>query len=222
MRTLLTFILSCSLGFSQKPLTLIIDTIDFIDNFDKLDFKVSLTKQGFADLGEIDSTSKISPEEYPNFQTTVNLKTDSTTVQIPIDNQNGVLEISNVYNQDTIRINYLKLYSNCYTDTTKTRIEYYRVKNDSASDKPYKVKFEEDTKKKKCDRIPPLKTTLIINDKKYFVSIQKRKSNGIEYMHGHGYKPRQTKRNHENYSGTKLYISSMTERYINVISVKIK
>jgi len=84
------------------------------------------------------------------------------------------------------------------------------------------VKFKVDTEKNKCERKPPFKTLLIINNQKYFVSIQKKKSEVIEYTHGHGYKPRQTEKNHENYSGTRLYISSMTERYINVITVKIK
>lgn len=203
-------------------MTLIIDTVDFIDNYDKYYFKVNLTNQGFADLGEIDTTAKVSTEEYPNFQTTVNLKTDSTNIKIPIDQQNGYLELSNLYDSDSIRINKLKLYSNCYRDTTKTRIELYRVKNDSVSDQPFKVKFKEKTEKKKCDRKPPFKTMLTINDQKYFVSIQKKKSDGVEIMHGHGYKPRKTEKNYENYTGTRLYISSITERYINVITIKIK
>jgi len=201
---------------------LIIDTIEFVDDFDKYDFNIFLTNQGFADLGETDSTALISTDSFPNFQTTVTLKTDSTSIQIPIDHENGYLEIFSVFENDTIRINYLKQYSNCYKDSSKTRIEYYRVKNDNVSDKPYKVKFKVYTEKTKCKRRPPFKTVLTINDQKYFVNIQKRKSEVIEYMHGHGHKPRQTEKNHENYSGTKLYISSMTERYINVIKVKIK
>ena len=218
----LTFILTCHLGFSQKTLTLIIDTIDFVDDFNKYDFNIFLTHQGFADLGETDTAAVVSTDSFPNFQTSVTLKTDSTSIQMPIDQQNGYLELSNVFENDTIRINYLKQYSNCYKDSSKTRVEYYRVKNDSVSDKPYKVKFKVDTEKTKCKRRPPFKTMLTINDQKYFVSIQKRKSEGIEIMHGHGYKPRQTEKNHDNYSGTRLYISSMTERYINVITVKIK
>ena len=224
MRKLLTIILILSYfsGFSQKQLTLIIDTIDFVDELDQYDFKITLTNQGFANLGQTDSTAKVSTIDYPNFQTTVILKSDSTHIHIPLDQQNGYLELSNVYDSDTIRINKLKLFSNCYKDTTKTRIEHYRVKNDSVSDRPYKVKFKKKTEKKKCKIRPPFKTMLTINDQKYFVSIQKIKSDAVEYMHGHGYKPRQTEKNYENYSGTRLYISSITERYINVITVKIK
>ena len=218
----LTFILSCHIAFSQKTLTLIIDTIDFVEDFDKYDFNIFMTNQGFADLGEKDSTAIISTDSFPNFQTTVTLKTDSTLIQLPIDQQNGYVELSNVYNSDTIRINKLTLYSNCYRDTTKIRIEHYRVKNDSVSDRPYKVKFKENTEKKKCNRRPPFKTVLTINDHKYFVSIQKIKSDPIKYMHGHGYKPRQTEKNYENYSGTRLHTSYRTERYLNVITVKIK
>jgi hypothetical protein len=224
MRPLLTitFILSCLSGFSQKQLTLIIDTIDFVDDLDKYDFRIMLTNQGFANLGQTDSTANVTTTDYPNFQTTVHLKTDSTRIRIPIDQESGYLELSNVYESDTIRINQLKLYSNCYRDTIKTRIEHYKVKNDSVSDQPFKVKFKEKTEKKKCDRRPPFKTMLTINDQKYFVSIQQKKSDGVEIMHGHGYKPRQTEKNYENYSGTRLYISSITERYINVITIKIK
>lgn len=224
MRPILTiiFILSGLSGYSQKQLTLIIDTLDFVDELDHYDFRINMTNQGFANLGQTDSTAKLTITDYPNFQTTVNLETDSTTIKIPIDQQNGYLELSNIYDSDTIRINKLKRYSNCYRDTTKTRIEHYRVKNDSVSDQPFKVKFKVKTEKKKCDRRPPFKTMLTINDQKYFVNIQKKKSDGVEIMHGHGYKPRQTEKNYENYTGTRLYISSITERYINVITIKIK
>lgn len=218
----ITIILSYLSAFSQKQLTLIIDTIDFVNEIDQHDFRITLTNQEFANLGQKDTTAKVTTTGYPNFKTTINLESESTNIHIPIDQQNGYLELSNVYDSDTIIIHKLKLYSNCYRDTTKTRIEYYRVKNDSVSDRPYKVKFIENTERKKCKRMPPFKTMLTINDQKYVVRIQKRKSDGIEYMHGHGYKPRQTEKNHENYSGTKLYISSITERYINVITIKIK
>ena len=93
----LTFILICHTGFSQKKLTLIIDTLDFVHDFDKYDFKVFLTNQGFADLGETDSTAFISTDSFPNFHSTVTLKTDSTLIQIPIDQKNGYLELSNVF-----------------------------------------------------------------------------------------------------------------------------
>ena len=66
-------------------MTLIIDTIDFIDDFDKYNFKVNMTNQGFLDLGEIDTNSQISSQNYPNFLTTLNIKTDSTKIQILID-----------------------------------------------------------------------------------------------------------------------------------------
>lgn len=226
MRILLTFIfvLNCFFGFSQKPLTLIIDTVDFIDNYDKYYFKVNLTNQGFADLGEIDTTAKVSTEEYPNFQTTVNLKTDSTNIQIPIDQQHGFLELSNVYNQDTIRINYLKLYSNCYKDTSKTVIEYYRIINDSIADKPHKVKRKTRTHKEKCERKPPFKTALTINEERYFVSVQKKKSDALVYTHGHGYKPTRYYENREDFKGkaTKLYISTWTTEYLNWITIRLK
>jgi len=218
----LTFILICHIGFSQKTLTLIIDTIDFVDDFDKYNFNISITNQGYLDLEELDSTAIISTDNYPNFQTSITLKNDSSLIRIPIDQESGYLELSNVIENDTIRINYLKQYSNCYKDSSKTRIEYYRVKNNSVSDKPYKVKFKVDTEKNKCIRKPPFKTMLTINNQKYYVNIQESKSEAIEYKYGHGYKPRQTEKNHENYTGRRLYISSMTVRYINMITLKIK
>jgi len=83
------------------------------------------------------------------------------------------------------------------------------------------VKFKESVKKSKCKYKPPYKTMLTLNDQKYYVSIQKRESN-IGNMHGHGYKPRQTEKNHENYSGSKFQIRSITIHYINVITIKLK
>jgi len=222
MRSLLTlsFIINCLIGFSQKQLTLIIDTIDFVDDIDQYDFKINLTNQGLANLGEIDTSSKSTTKYYPNFQTVVSLNSDSTNIQIPIDDQNGFLEISNIYNYDTIRIDYLKLYSNCYKDTSETVIEYYRIINDTVSNEPYKVKHKTTTHKDKCKRKPPYKTTLTINQKKYMVSIQK-KLDGVEELHGHGYKPKRYQKDSENFKGkaTRIYINSVTSNYLNVITV---
>lgn len=223
MKSILTsiFIILNLISFSQNKLTLIIDTVDFVDEMDFMDFKVFITNQGFGNFGEFDTTGKISLTTYPNFTSEFPVESEKTTIQIPIDNSSGYLEISNPYGRDTIRIHYLKQYSNCFKDTSKTRIEHYRVKNDHVSDQPYKVKFKKQTEKKACKRKPPIETVLTINNQDYSVGIQKRKSDAAEIMHGHGYKPRQTEKNHENYSGTYLYISSITEHYVNVMTVKI-
>lgn len=216
-----TFILLNLISFSQNKLTLIIDTVDFVDEMDFLDFRVFITNQGFGNFGEHDTSGQISLTTYPNFTSEIVVESENTTIQIPIGNSSGYLEIINPYELDTIRISYLKQYGNCYKDTSKTRIEYYRVINDSVSDHAYKVKYKKETEKKKCKRKPPLETTLTINDQKYYVSIEKRKSDATKVMNGHGYKPKQTEKNHDNYSGTYFHISSITERYINVISVKL-
>lgn len=227
MRNFLTIILILNSVqvFSQKRLTLIIDTIDFVDYFDQIDFKVTLTNQGFAELGEMVDDAKITTDIFPNFQTTVYLKSDSTTIQIPIDIQNGYVELSNIYKHDTVRINRLKIYSNCYRDTIKSTIEYYRVTKGSLADKPYKVKFKVRTKKGKCKRKPPYKTMYVVNNKRYFVSIQKTESNLTTYTSGQGYKPRKTKKNYEEsepYTGTLLGVSSWTYEYINKVTLRLK
>ena len=220
---LITVFFACQLQcFAQKQLTLIIDTIDFVDDFNISDFKVTLTNQGFGNLGETDSAGKVTTTLYPNFQTTVTLQTDSTRIHIPIDQHNGYLELSNIYISDTLRINRLVIYSNCYIDTTRTRKEYYRVENDSISEKPYKVKIKEKTKKNKCKRKPPANTIMRINSKNYLVRIEKQKSEFTEYSQGHGYKPQRFEGNDDNYSGTFLHYRSITERYINVIEVEIQ
>ena len=201
---------------------MIIDTVDFVDEFDEFGFNIFLTNQGFAGLGETDTSAKITTANYPNFQTTIQLMSDSTKIQIPIDQKSGFLELSNLYDKDTIRINYLKQYSNCYKDTTSTRIEYYRVINDSVSNKPYKIKLKVKSHKNKCKRKPPNQKILTINGENYLVRIQK-EMDEIEYGHGHGYKPRQTERTHENYKEkARIYFSSMTVRYLNIISVRIE
>ncbi|MCH2198893.1 MAG: hypothetical protein MK081_08910 [Flavobacteriales bacterium] len=223
MRTILTltFILSCFVGCSQKPLTLIIDTLDFVHKSAQDGFKITVTNQGIASLGQTDQNAKVTLTDYPNFYTTVTLESDSANIRIPIDQEQGYLELSNVFELDTIRINKVKLYSNCFKDSIKTRIEYYRVINDSVADQPYEVKYKETAEKGKCKRRPPIKTPLVINDQVYFVSIQKRKCEAGEVIHGHGHKPKMTERNYGNYSGTKFHFSSYIDRYINVITVDL-
>lgn len=220
---LLLVVLFSYKGFSQKPLTLIIDTINFINDSDKQDFQISIYNLGSSRPIEIDTFTQVSTIDYPNFKITIDLISDSDYIQIPIDQQNGVLELRNIYNQDTIRINYLKQYSNCYRDTSWTVIEYYRIVNDSLSSNPYKIKKQTKTHKQKCERKVPFKTALIINGEKYFVSIQKVESY-IDYTRGHGYKPKRYKSNSDKYKGkaTMISISTITARYINLITIRVK
>jgi hypothetical protein len=211
--------------FSQKRLTLIIDTIDFVEFLDENDFNVTLTNQGVANSGEILRDLKISTDSFPNLQTTVSLKSDSTSIQLPIDIHNGYLELSNIYKYDTLRINKLCLYSNCHRATTKSLIDLYRVKKDSLAEEPYKQKFNERTSKEKCKRKPPSKTMYLINNERYLVSIQKTEPMLVKSTSGQGYKPAKTKENNEGtepYTGTLLGVTSSTYRPVNKAVLRLK
>jgi len=157
MRTALTILLMLNSVqiFSQKRLTLIIDTIDFVEFLDENEFKVTLTNQGIADSGEVLRDLKISTDNFPNLQTTVGLNSDSTSIRIRLDTHNGYLEIGNIYEYDTLRINSFCFYSNCHTAKTTSLIDYYRVKEDSLAEKPYKQKSRKRTNKEKCKRKTP-------------------------------------------------------------------
>lgn len=218
---LLCILIFCSYyGQTQRQLKLIIDTIDFIDDFDQYNnFKVNLIHNGqettsHINTFETDTNAIISTKKSPNFQSTLNIKSDSTYLRIPIDMQKGYLELRNIYSFDTIRINYLKIYSNCNKDSSFTRFYYFRVVNNKTSEEPYDTKFKKQTIKPKCKCKPPLDLSITINNKNYIVILQK--SEWTQHTRGHGrIKPRMNEKNHDNYTGTYFHFIKRTIKYKN-------
>jgi len=223
---ILTLIISTLNSFGQeKKIVLQIDTL-ILNGYDK--FSISITGQGFANFGDFleDSIYIKNSVGYPNFICPLTLKTDSSNIEISLDDQGGYLLLMGAYKSkhDTLKINKVIVFSNCYRDTTYTRIDYYLKNEDGSIDKPFKTKYSKTITKNKCKVRPLFKTAYRINNDLYLVSFKKQKSIGTEITDFHGYKPKKYLEDRDNYKGRVTYFHghSSTIHYINVITLKIK
>jgi hypothetical protein len=223
---ILILIISTLTSFGQdKKIVLQIDTL-VLNGFDK--FSISITGQGFANFPDFleDSVFIKNTAGHPNFICPLTLRTDSSNIQISLDDQGGYLQLMDAYKlkNDTLKINKVVVFNNCYRDTTFTRIDYYIKKSDGSIDKPFKTKYSKTIAKKKCKIRPLFKTAYRINNDLYFVSFQKQKSIGTDITDFHGYKPKKYLEDRDNYKGKVTYFHghSATTHYINVITLKIK
>lgn len=212
------FVVICQFGYSQKSLTLIIDTVSIIDD-EACGFHIFLTNQGFAELGEIVHTDRLS-SSHPNFQVTCTLQSDSTDIHIPLNCDDGYLKLKNAYGKDTIWINNFQQLPNCYEDTVKTWTSYYKMRKGEIPPTPYSTDFKQDVVKKDCEPWIGGERVYSINEEEYRASEVKTKNELSEVINGHGYKPRW--RGRKKRRGTYFHIRTVTESSINTITIELK
>jgi hypothetical protein len=222
----LTVVLSALTLFGQgKRIILQIDTL-ILNGYDE--FSISITEQRVALYYDVldESVYIKNTVGYPNFICPLVLKTDSSKIQISLDDQGGYFMLTDAYKlkSDTLKINKFVVFNNCYRDTIFTHIEYYIKKPSGSTGEPFKTKYFKKISKEKCKIRPLTKTSYRINNILYPVSFQKQKDTGIHIMTFHGYKPQRYLKDRDNYKGKVTYFHgrSMTIHYINVIILKIK
>lgn len=214
---ILTFSIAVNLQAQTKKFYVQIDTLKFADKVATiLNFKLTVGKQGFLNLGEnFDTTQSFYFNKYPNYINTIKLDSDSSTIEIPIDLNGSYITIKNAYFQssDTLIIDHWQLYSTQPLDTTYTIIEYYKKINGQLDKSPYKLKRKFKSSKPKN---PPLTMQLRINGRIYNVNLTLTKQQGIEITHGHVYKPRKHLDKNGEYKKrlTYFYVNSETIKYI--------
>lgn len=183
------------LGHSQKKIiTVIIDTI-YSRNI-PIDFDIFYSYGELYGYNLTDSSFNKKNITYSNntmgFCGQIILNSDSSVIEIPIDNKYGFLELSNLSSLkdgDTLKISNIKLFESDIRDTTFTIIEYYKFQNDSISKKPYKLKINKKINKKIKVIPPPKNIEIYINSKCYSVQIKKKKFKDDICSYFHGQKP---------------------------------
>lgn len=223
---LLTIIIAAFNSFGQdKNIVLQIDTL-ILNGYDK--FSITITDSDFENFGDIviDSIFVRNNVEYPNFICSLTLQTDSSNIQISLDDHGGYLQLLDAYKlqNDTLKINKFVVFNNCYRDTTFMRIDYYLKNPDGSIAKPYRTKYTKKVSKIRCKNRPLIKTAYRINNELYSVSFHKKESIGTEITVFHGYKPKKYLKNRENYKGKVTYFHGQLEtfHYINVITLNLK
>ena len=224
---IIAFLFSLNINGQGKKIILIIDTL-FIQNGNDFHVGISNKNNLISGLGEYieDSLYNRQHNKYPNFYCSIVLNSDSSNIQLSLDNENGYINLINVYSSkyDTIRLSKHIVYDNCYNDTAYTTMTYYHKKINEPLGTPYKIKHNKTITKASCKNKPPLSTKYIINHKKYDVIILKEIDGGVYISDFHGYRPNEYNLKPETYKGKVSYFHGRTESrsYVNVINLKIK
>lgn len=118
------------------------------------------------------------------------LKTDSSHLILPLDNNEGYLEIKGLYhsNYDTLHITSYTIYNNCSPDSVRICFTYFKNRTDTLLVNTKKSYCKNSVEEKSCK----LKTTntihLNINNKKVQIQVNSKSSSYSNYTTGHGYK----------------------------------
>ena len=168
------FFFSINCWSQTKKLVIRIDTIDFIDeDEDFRDFELIVTNQGFANIGETFDSAEFHFKKHPQYYNTIFLRSDSSQLQIPLDGNEGYMEIRDLYytDLDTLVIDFYRLYSNCnYTRTNCWTIYFLDDTIDvdgSLVVDTIRSNFKTETSQLDCLRQPPDTIQLRINNKLY-------------------------------------------------------
>jgi hypothetical protein len=195
------------LCFSQENrVTVLIDTVYLCAG--KTDFDIqysygSLYGHTLTDKS-LNKKIKVNTNESITFCGEAEINSDTTVIRIPIDNDNGFLEVSNLFSfkGDTIKISELKLFESDIRDTTYTVIKYFKVQNDSIAQQAYKIKKYKNIEKLKKRNISiPTQLELLVNGKLYIVPINKTKFVEDKISIFDGQKPINSKRPHIKFFG---------------------
>lgn len=224
---IIIIIINSSLYGQSRKITFIIDTL-VIENENNFEIAITRNNSFLTCFGEYieDSLYNRQYNKYPNLYCSIILKSDSSSIQFSLDNNNGYVNLINVYssNFDTIRLNKHIVYDNCYNDTVYTTTTYYHKRINEPLGKPYKIKHNKSITKKSCKNKPPLNTQYVINNKNYEAAFQKEIEGGINISDCHGYQPNKYNLSPETFKGKVTYFHSHSESkfYISVINLQIK
>lgn len=209
--------------FSQeRTITVILDSI--YQSKHNTDFNIDysygslygelLTKKSFNN-----NVNPIS-ENIMSFNGQISINSDSTIIFIPFDDKNGLIKISNLSslkNNDTLRINKIKVFKSNIVDTSFTVIKYFKTNNDSVSEKAYRIKKIKkiEKNKTKCNKFPK-ELSYCINGKIYKVDVKKINLSSNEIKTFNGQKP-------VNSRDPKIVFYGRTEKtnWINEITINL-
>lgn len=221
----LIFIFSTFILIGQnKNIVLRIDSL-ILDDYKKISIRtVEKGASFFPDY--IDTSTFIKDEKnVPNFICPLTLKNSESNIQIQIDDQGGFLLLIDAYSltSDTLRIDKINVFSNCYQDTTFKIIDYFIRYNDSSARQFLKSKFSLKIEKTRCKNKPLINTTYKINGEQYF-GLGEKKLISYETLYFHGHKPKKYLKDPDNYKGKVIKFSGrlIKKKYRYVVSIRLK
>ncbi len=216
--SLLLIFFSAVLCFGQqRKIVLRIDTIDFLNKLENFsDFKIIVTNQGLANLGDWIEPDSLHFHKFPQFYCSLNLQSDSSKIRIPFDNKEGYLEIESAYssNLDTIQISHYVLYSNCNIDSVKIWKTYFY--DDTLLVNKRKSFYKEKELNLQCERKPPDKVTLKINGKAETILVNNQIEKSGSVTSGHG-----SKRSIFGKQKNRFHITKTHSYPVNILKLKL-
>lgn len=176
--------------------SLTIGTRDRIDSAKPTDFDFTdslaslfLVKMRFLIRSSIVTNNTVNISSVP---LAILLYSPDTELQLPLDDSGGLLLLKGAYllKSDTIRISRYTVFHNCFSDTIKEGIGWYKKYNtDPPRDLKYlkSKRYPDKAVLKTCKTIYPATVSITVNQKSYFFmpEIRQRKREMTWY---HGYK----------------------------------
>lgn len=158
------------------------------------------------------------------FTSMVFIQNDSTDILIPLDNEGGFLEISNVYLQkfDTIKIRNWKVFSNCYPDTFIISRNYYKRNPYDTLPNSFKFRKKISITHKQCFNSTPETICFNLNNVNYCLQTKMIPVEGI-VIWSHGYNKDVYKLKDLNPKRKLIYRATMreTKKYIDKATLKL-
>lgn len=155
--------------------------------------------------GHIEKSYRFSGQnkQYPNVVIEINSDDQAADVSLPLDDSGGLLTFKGAFSveYDTIRISKHIVYRNCFADTVKASMGWYRNYNSDTTRSLKLLKSKEYRPKaisKDCDEKTPSAGVCVINTTTYHYSIKVAGNvYDVEWSHGHKTMSRRQERTYE-------------------------
>jgi len=186
----------CLFGQSRN-IIVVVDSITLAEpDAEMYNFKILVGHRDiFRDVKNVEDVIR-NYSKYPNYQVSVNLIEDSSTIKIFIDNNVSYLEIAGAYKLqiDTLRIDNLLLYKNLTRSVSKCNISWYRIPTNGEKISVTKSRSYSYTTKPKLNLT---NYSIKINGKVYNTELREETIGTVNISHG--YKPRKYKNKKDEY-----------------------
>jgi hypothetical protein len=210
-------------GFGQKTITIQIDTLE-LNGY--VNFHISLPNNSIK-LSKIVAKSNYSLNtSHPNFTCQLEIESDSSNIEIAIDDGGGYIIIHDVnkLKKGVLQINKLAIIEICFNDSTHTKKEYYKVSKEGTIGEPIKIKQHKNIQENECKTAHIKELSFTINGNSYLVALQKEIARGYEFTGFHGGYPKKYLDNRSAYTKPYKYFygTIVNYQFINVGKINLQ
>jgi len=184
-------LIECYVASGQERwLTLVIDTVN--SPIDSFAIRVNRPEMTWEDLQAEETVVTVDKRSSPNVTIRVGPIRTNTVIELPLDDNQGYVALKNTFSIscDTIHLNRLPIYHNCFSDSVHLFKTWYRRYPDTSyrSVILYSEEIRAVRGRTKCHPKYPSREHFTINDKAYDVELSVGTKYGGTLIAGHGYR----------------------------------